>query len=63
MLAHAAVRLDVIMSLKDPWVSKQSTASRSNYRTLTILLKLEIIRRLESGKNYIAVLSWYSTGL
>jgi hypothetical protein len=39
------------MSLKDPWMSEQCTASRRNHRTLTIVLKLEIIRGLENGKN------------
>ena len=53
----------VVMSLKAPWMSEQGTASRRNHRTLTILLKLEIIRRLENGKNHIEVMSWYSTGL
>jgi len=51
------------MALEDPWISKQGTASRRNYRTLTILQKLEIIRRLERGKNHIEVMSWYSTGI
>jgi hypothetical protein len=51
------------MSLKDPWMRKQGTADRRNYRTLTILLKLEITRRLESGRNHIEVMSWYSTRL
>jgi hypothetical protein len=53
----------VIVALKDPWMSEKVTVSRRNHRTLTILQKLEIIRRLESGKNHIEVMSWYSTGL
>jgi len=51
------------MAVEDPQISKHGTASRRNYRTLTILQKLEIIRRLERGKNYIEVMSWCSTGL
>jgi hypothetical protein len=64
MSAHAAVCVWIdIMFLKDPWMSKQGTAGRRNHRTLTILQKLEVIRRLESGKNHIEFMFWYSTGL
>jgi hypothetical protein len=43
-------------------VSTQGTAGKWKQVTLTILQKLEIIRRLESGKNHLGFVNSYSVG-
>ena len=60
---HMLLCVWIVMSLKDPRISKQGTVSRRNHRTLTVLHKLEIIRETWKWQKSVEVMFWYSTGL
>jgi hypothetical protein len=50
------------MASKHPKTSKQGTADKRKYVTLTIPQKLEIIRRPETGKSQRELMASYNTG-
>lgn len=50
------------MASEDPKMSKQGTAGKRKHVTLMIHQKIEIIRRLESGKSQSVVMATYSLG-
>jgi hypothetical protein len=50
------------MASEDPKMSKQGTAGKRKHVTLMIHQKIEIIRRLESGKSQSVVMASHNTG-
>jgi hypothetical protein len=50
------------MALEDPEISKQGTAGKRKHVTLTVPQKLEIIRKLESGRLKSVVMSSCNIG-
>jgi hypothetical protein len=51
------------MASTDPEVSKQGANGKRKYSTLTISQKLQITRRLDSGKTCNVIMAAYDLGL